>query len=768
MPNDLPPADITTTHCDDLQQTQTTPVALTDLDLLSPEHRILERRFMAFPPFGKDSQGEAIRDMGGVSIRSNVEYLEECATSSGGSAAGQAILDELVRQLNLRIPDPACHVTADFLKNPWMSYSNEFTAYLVELCIDLSRDLRFQFHMGREKLIPPLIQILMRPFSVGQVYKTAAYFARHYANNSYELEGLHVTDRSATLRMRLSENALRQFGPYRRACAKLWCEALKVGLAIVPEKVHNSRQATVTDRCCLVAGDPYCEWDVQWETPPTWFSGRGVARRLAKRVLQTDIAQGEQLIQEQMQSLEVRHDELRKAYGELQKTAVELQRRVQHLTTLHEAGLMFTTFRDRDVLLQRALEIVLETLRYDRAMIAFFDAERQVSCNARLLGVEEPLAVFARSLEIPITDPTSLEGRVLLKGETILVAATKDMSHHLHPWTQELLRRIGSHSFVTVPLKVGQRIIGSVTVDRNRTYPLNEDDKALMVTFVNQLAIALDNADAYQAIERLNSTLEARVLERTTQLEAANEQLREHDRRKNQFLSHVSHDLKTPLTSIIGFIGNLLDGLAGPLQPKQQTYLERVKVNAERLSRMISDLLDLSRIMFGALQLQWKNVSLVELGQETLDQLQIIADRKGVILQLRHSHEEAIVIPADRDRLNQVLTNLVDNAIKFTPPGGTVSLCLERADGDRVSLAVSDTGCGIPQAAIERLFDAFFQAHPLSAAGRQGLGLGLSIVKFLVDLHGGSVTVTSHEEVGTTFTVLLPASHPTLMRGNGN
>ena len=154
---------------DELQDAFAGPSIPIEYGLLSPDHRILEWCFMVFPPFGKDSQGEAIRDMGGVSIRSNVEYLEANTSRKAGPEAGRVIVEDLARQLNERIPDPACHVTVDSLKNPWMSYSNEFTAYLVELCIDLSGDPQFQFHMGREKLIPPLIQILMRPFSAGQV-----------------------------------------------------------------------------------------------------------------------------------------------------------------------------------------------------------------------------------------------------------------------------------------------------------------------------------------------------------------------------------------------------------------------------------------------------------------------------------------------------------------------------------------------------------------------------------------------------------------------
>ncbi|MGH7230452.1 MAG: hypothetical protein ACREJU_03735, partial [Nitrospiraceae bacterium] len=158
-------------------QGQESALPITGPDLFSKTRRILERRFMEFRPFGKDPDGETIRDMSGVSIRSNVEYLEETIARAHGPEAGRRAVEELVDRLNDRIADSAYHVTSAFLKNPWMSYSNEFTAYLVDFCVELSGDADFQFNMGKEKLIPALIQTLMRPFSVGQIYKMAAYWA---------------------------------------------------------------------------------------------------------------------------------------------------------------------------------------------------------------------------------------------------------------------------------------------------------------------------------------------------------------------------------------------------------------------------------------------------------------------------------------------------------------------------------------------------------------------------------------------------------------
>ena len=175
-----------------------------------------------------------------------------------------------------------------------------------------------------------------------------------------------------------------------------------------------------------------------------------------------------------------------------------------------------------------------------------------------------------------------------------------------------------------------------MVVDRVQGHALTQDDMNLLVTAGNQIAIALDNADAYAQIEQLNVGLEVKVRERTAELEklnrkleTANEQLQEIDRLKSQFLSHCSHELRTPLTLIKGFVENLIQVFAGPLAEKQQTVLTRVNANVDRLTRMIADLLDLSRIEAGTIQLRWKDVDLLKLGADVVDQLQLLAQSKG-------------------------------------------------------------------------------------------------------------------------------------------
>lgn len=710
---------------------------------------------MEFRPFGKDIDGTIIRDMTGVSIRSNVEYLEEYIAGLRGPEAGEQAVEELVRRLNERIPERAYHVTSKFLKNPWTSYSNEFTAYLVEYCVDLSGDPEFQFNMGRQKLIPPLMQTLMRPFSVRKIYHGATLWIRHYAKDSYDLEGIEVGDGYARLRMTLMHRALQQFGPYRRACARIWCNALKVGISIVPEKVHRLGAATVIDRRCIVEGDEYCEWDVRWVEPRRWYPGKRLATSVASQILREEIGGRERVIEEQTRSLEIRHEELEKAYVEVQRTAVELQRRVDHLTTLYEAGLTFMSTRDRDTLLRQALEILIHKLWYDRVMIAFYDPIRQVAYGARLLGVSPDVAAFAEGLEVPVTDPCSIESIVMREGRPVLVQNVSDLGDRLHPFHRELAARSGTQSFVSVPLKIKDWIIGALTVNRSQANSLAQEDLEVMVTFANQLAIALDNVAAYREIEELNVGLEGKVRMRTAQLEAANEQLKEANQLKSTFVSVVSHELRTPLTSIRSFVENMLDGMTGALSDKQTKYLTRMLFNIDRLTRLIMDLLDLSRIESGRIELRRQSLAVADLVNDIVEGLQSLASAKSVMLETRHAPALPSIY-ADRDHLTQVLTNLIGNAIKFTPSGGKIEVTTQAQEQGTVQFSVCDTGCGIAPDDLPKVFEKFFRGAAITSDAR-GAGLGLAIAKSLVELHGGRIWVESVHGSGSAFSFTIPA-----------
>ena len=725
-------------------------------EFLPKTRRILERPLMLFRPFGKDIDGTIIRDMTGVSIRSNVEHLEEYVTQTQGPHTGEGVVETLVKLLNERIPDRSYHVTSSFLRNPWTCYSNEFTAYLVEFCIELSHDNDFQFKMGRKKLIPPIMQTLMRPFSVKSIYKGAARWIKHYAKDSYDLQGIDVRDDYAILRMTLMDRALEHFGPYRRACARIWCNAIKVGISIVPEKIHGLEPAALFERKCMVEGDACCEWQVRWKEPTRWYIGKQIVTNMARHVLRHEIADRDRVIEEQTFSLKTRHEELERAYVELQQTAVELRKRVDYLTTLYASGLQFTSSRDSEALLQHALEILINQLSYDRVMICFFDSVRKVSHNARVVGVTDELAAFARSLEIPVTDPLTIEGTVLLHGSPVLVQDVQEVLDRLHPLHRGLVFKSGAQSFVSVPLKTKNGILGSLTVDRSRTHSLSQDDLEIMTTFANQLAIAIDNATAYSQIERLNLGLEKKVLERTAQLEAANVQLKELNQLKSAFVSVVSHELRTPMTSIRVYAENMLDGLIGSLTDEQSRYLTRILFNVDRLTRLSTDLLDLSKIESGKVELRLERLSLDEVLNDIVEGFRHSLKENSITLDVS-STDEAVTIRADRDKLAQIFTNLLGNAIKFTPAGGKIQILSKVQPDGYFHIRISDTGCGIAPEELPKVFEKFFRGES-TPSGIRGAGLGLAIVKNLVELHGGTVGVESTVGQGSTFFFTVPTS----------
>ena len=236
--------------------------------LLPKDRTILEREVMEFRPFGLDEQGHTIRDLSGMSIRAVVVYLEKSQARERGASAGSQAVEELCRLLNQRIKDPVYHVTPEFLKNAWNSYSYEFTAYLYEFCERMSGDPRFVFRGGMEKA-SSIMQVLARPFSLAQIYGMFPYFGNKFASGSVEFRVVEVTPTSATLAMKFSDRTLRQFGPYRRRCAHLMCQAAQGIMAAVPVRVHGLPPATLTELSCIANDDEWCQWAIRWQVEGT-------------------------------------------------------------------------------------------------------------------------------------------------------------------------------------------------------------------------------------------------------------------------------------------------------------------------------------------------------------------------------------------------------------------------------------------------------------------------------------------------------------------
>jgi signal transduction histidine kinase len=253
--------------------------------------------------------------------------------------------------------------------------------------------------------------------------------------------------------------------------------------------------------------------------------------------------------------------------------------------------------------------------------------------------------------------------------------------------------------------------------------------------------------------------LEKKVEDRTYELALANEKLKELDRMKSDFVSHVSHELRTPLTAIKGAVDLILREVTGPLTEKQIHYLTRVRSNTQHLASLINDLLDLSKIESRGIEVKSSRVSLSGILHEAVEALRPVAAEKVITLEATIG-EPSILIWADRHKINQVLMNLIGNAIKFTPVQGRVTVSASRNGGESVQVSVSDTGPGIPPEEKEKIFAKFYRIAEVNGENPKGTGLGLAISKALVELHGGKIWVESEPSRGSTFLFTLPVSGP--------
>lgn len=256
------------------------------------------------------------------------------------------------------------------------------------------------------------------------------------------------------------------------------------------------------------------------------------------------------------------------------------------------------------------------------------------------------------------------------------------------------------------------------------------------------------------ALTDLNRTLEERILARTDELQSANAKLQELDRRKSLFVSTASHEIRTPLTSMKVHLDNLHDGVDGPLTNSQTQVVGRIQVNLGRLQHLLEELLDLSRIELGQTTLDLASVDLSTAVMSTLDTLQSLAARKGIIL---HPQLPPGLPPvaADLLKIQQVFMNLLHNAVKFSHERGTVVIRAEQCRDGYMRVSVQDAGVGIAPDEIEKVFEPFYRSPQLPPHAR-GTGLGLPIAKHLVELHHGRLWVESRIGQGSCFSFTLP------------
>ena len=430
------------------------------------------------------------------------------------------------------------------------------------------------------------------------------------------------------------------------------------------------------------------------------------------------------------------HAAVESALAQRQKEQEWLRLRAQLPILVISQALM--TAGDVRELSRRLLEVVARQIGVSRAILGLLDDAAEDLRVVAAVGMSEELV---REIHVPMN---SYLAETLRAQEVLLLDAQAwdDLDQSL----RELACQPGPGKLVFIPLRTGNKDVGLLCLNavsgRGQPISLTPSDLNLLSIMGGQIASALENARMYATEQK-----------RTAELGRALEQQRELDRLKNQFIQNVSHELRTPLSMILGYAELLAAGDLGKVTETQQGPLDIIVQRSYALRDLIGNI---TAILENEGREHAKEVvPITRLIDEAIVDFQVLADQAG----LRLYGECAAPIPlvlGDTEHLRRVIDNLIGNALKFTPPGGTVAVRLRGANG-RVVLQVTDSGIGIDAQHQARIFERFYQVDGTSRRTHGGCGLGLALVKEIVERHGGTVTVESQPGEGSTFTVTLPA-----------
>ncbi|MFQ5883106.1 MAG: ATP-binding protein [Candidatus Methylomirabilales bacterium] len=457
-----------------------------------------------------------------------------------------------------------------------------------------------------------------------------------------------------------------------------------------------------------------------------------------------------------------------------------LVRRIQELAALNELATLLTSTLDLDELFRLIMERIQDLMGVEASSLLLKEDKGDELVFRIGLG-EHGEAVQGRRLKVG----EGIAGWVFQQGSALIVPDVRQD----HRFYQGVDYDTGftTKSMLCVPLKTRDKVIGVIQVLNGLTKPaFDEDDLNLLSAIAAHAATAIENARLYAEVKFHAEELERKVEERTREVEAANVQLEEALHRveeashhKSVFLATVSHELQTPLNTIIGFSDTLENQHFGPLTQDQARHVCHIRKAGQHLLQLISDLLDLSKVEAGRVELYPERLEVGEIITDMVTMIRAQADKKGPSVEF--FPEKALPpVYADPHRFRQILYNLLSNAVKFTPSGGrvTISARVQRPTSEVqsprgpdvgpwtldaktfVEIAVADTGIGIKSEDQDKLFQPFMQLETPPTRRHEGTGLGLAIAKHLVEMQGGRIWVESAGEgKGSTFTFTLPLAH---------
>ncbi len=445
-----------------------------------------------------------------------------------------------------------------------------------------------------------------------------------------------------------------------------------------------------------------------------------------------------------------------------------IRQRVKELELLYDNGLALSQLLNPRQIAEKVTELLENRMDWHHIVVRLFDAEkngfRVLSARHASLAGEEAGAALIELLNKSISKPEDgLSGRAFRTSRVLRSGQLEQEPGYIASFP-------GMHSGLYVPIRTGNNSIGVISVESHEPNAFSEDDERLASTLASQAAVAFENASLFEAakkeleerkrIEILlaeeKEQLTYRVEERTANLNKSNFDLALALRAKDEFLASMSHELRTPLTGILGLSESLQLNTYGELTPRQTKAIVTIEESGAHLLELINDILDLSKFNAGMLEVALGPCSVEQICQSSLHLTKGMSEKRKQHVAFT-CPDTTIMIHADARRMKQALVNLLSNAIKFTPVGGGMGLDVQLDETKQhVKITVWDKGIGIEPTQIPKLFKPFTQIDASLSREYAGTGLGLSLVKDIVELHHGEIQLNSIFGEGSQFSITLP------------